>query len=450
MSIRGFAVMANAPSKVWTIVKREYLERVRTKWFVIATIFGPLIFAGLIFGPMAMNQQDSATTALYNITVIDATTTGLGERVAQLIGGGKYANQMMPEVTVVPAHGVAQAESTLSHDIQNQRASGYLVVDSETVAGRSATYVGRRANSQPEMLQVASALREGIIGMRLEQRHLSPDQIDSITIVSPILHTEQFGQGGRGATGEAKTFLALFVAFFLYMSILLYGQSMLSGVIEEKMTRVAEVVLSSIRPSALLAGKVIGVSAVGLTQQVIWILGSLGLLMLTNSGHGSAVAPTSDNKLGALSTGIIAAAKVVPATWLMLVVLFFILGFIFFGSLYAAVGATVSSESEARQAAQPLTLLLVVTFVFISPVVSDPNGTLAQVWSMLPFSAPILMPLRMALADVPATQVVGSIVILLASCGAAIWLAARIYRVGLLMYGKRPTLTEMARWVREG
>lgn len=442
--------MADSPSKLWTIVKREYLERVRSKWFVIATLLGPILFAALILGPTLMTRQNPATTALYNVTVIDATTTGLGERVAQLIGGGKYANQYMPEVSVVPARGLAQAESAVMQDIRNQRASGYLVIDSETVAGRSATFVGRQADSQTDMLQVESAIREGIIGMRLEQRHLSPEQIDSITIVSPILHTRQLGHVAHGAVSDSKALLAMFVAFFLYMSIMLYGQSMLSGVIEEKLTRVAEVVLSSVRPSTLLAGKVIGVSAVGITQQVIWMLGSLGLLLLNNTSHTPAPGQLGEGKLSSLATAVLAATKLVPAFWLALVVFFFILGVVFFGSLYAAVGSTVSSESEARQAAQPVTLLLILTVVFIGPAVNDPNSTLAQVWSLLPCSSPILMPLRMAISDVPMTQVVGSIVILIASCIAAVWLAARIYRVGLLMYGKRPTFAEMARWVREG
>ena len=441
--------MAESPSKLWTIIKREYLERVRSKWFVIATVFGPILFAAVILGPMVLTHQDTATTALYNITVIDATTTGLGERVAQLIGGGKYANQMMPEVTVVPAAQVAQAESTVMHDIRDQRASGYLVIDSQTVAGRSATYVGRSADAKTDMLQVTSAIREGIIGLRLEHRGLSPDQVDSITIVSPTLHTAQIGRVGHGAVSDAKALLAMFVAFFLYMSIMLYGQSMLSGVIEEKLTRVAEVVVSSVRPSTLLAGKVIGVSAVGLTQQIIWILGSLALILANNTLHAPTV--TGDGGVSpSISATLLEATKLVPATWLALVVVFFILGFVFFGSLYAAVGATVSSESEARQAAQPVMLLLILTVVFIGPVASDPNSTIARVWSILPWSAPILMPLRMAITDVPTTEVVASIGILVLACAAAVWLAARIYRVGLLMYGKRPTLMEMARWVREG
>jgi ABC-2 type transport system permease protein len=438
--------MADSLSKLWAIVKREYLERVRSRWFIIATLFGPLLFAALILVPILLTRSDPATTALYNITVIDATTTGLGERVAQLLGGGKYANQFMPTVQVVPSKELTRAESLVTHDVVNRLASGYLVIDSQTVAGKSAYYAGRRSGSETDMLRVTNALREGIIGYRLERHGLSTDQIDSLTIVSPVLRTDRIGDTGRDSVGEAKTVLAIFVAFFLYMSIMLYGQSMLSGVIEEKLTRVAEVVVSSVRPETLLAGKVLGVSAVGLTQQIIWILGSFALILGYNALFGSG-APIGTPSLSAMA---MQAVQLVPAVWLLLVVLFFILGFVFFGSLYAAVGATVSSESEARQAAQPVILLLILTVVFIGPVAADPSSRMAQVMSLLPFSAPILMPLRMAVMKVPSAEVVASIVVLILACCSAVWLAARIYRVGLLMYGKRPTLSELVRWIREG
>ena len=432
------------PSKLWTIVAREYVERVRTRWFLIATIFAPLFFALLLIIPAWLTQQDPATLALYNVTVIDATTTGLGERVAQLLGGGKYANAPMPEVRVVPTTVLAQAESAATADVLHRHASGYLVIDSETVAGLGARYVGRRADAQTDMLQITSALREGIIGMRLERRGLSSDQVDSITIVAPVLRTERLSDTGRGEASESKVVLATFVAFFLYMSIVLYGQSMLSGVIEEKLTRVAEVVISSVRPGTLLAGKVLGVSAVGLTQQVIWLAGAAALV----SGYGH-LSSSAASPAMAGAAGIMSAARAVPGWWLALVLLFFLLGFVFFGSLYSAVGATVSTESDARQAAQPVILLLVMTVVFIGPVINAPMGTLARVLTLLPFSAPILMPLRLAIAPVPAGDVVASIAILAVACAGVVWIAGRIYRVGLLMYGKRPTLREVARWIGE-
>jgi len=186
----------------------------------------------------------------------------------------------------------------------------------------------------------------------------------------------------------------------------------------------------------LLAGKVLGVGAVGLTQQVIWIGLTYVMLKLRTPIMAKLGAPTMNFSLPDIS---LAAA--------ILFLLFFLLGFIFYSSLYAAVGSSVNSESEARQAASPLMIMIVSTGVFIQPVLLNPTGTLAKVLSLIPISSPIIMPIRMAVTGVPPLELAGSLILLAIGCLAALWLASRIYRVGLLMYGKRPTMKEMARWV---
>jgi ABC-2 type transport system permease protein len=216
----------------------------------------------------------------------------------------------------------------------------------------------------------------------------------------------------------------------------IYGQTIMSGVLEEKTTRVAEVVMSSVPTDTLLAGKVLGVGAVGLTQQVIWIVTTYVLLKLRAPIMEKLGAPTMSFTLPDVSLG----AGII-------FLLFFLLGFVFYSSLYAAVGASVNSESEARQAASPLMIMIVSTAVFIQPVLLNPTGTTAQVLSLVPFSSPIIMPIRMAVTGVAPLELTASLVFLAIGCFAALWLASRIYRVGLLMYGKRPTLREMAKWV---
>ena len=349
----------------------------------------------------------------------------------------------MPEVRVVPATQLAQAESVATRDIMLRRASGYLVIDAQTLTDASARYAGRRDDAKIDMLQVNDAIREGLIGLRLERHGLSSDQIDSMTIVSPTLHTEHIGDEGFNGTDEAQVLLVIFVGFLFYISIVMYGQSMLSGVIEEKATRMAEIVMSSVRPETLLAGKVLGISAVGLTQQLIWVGGAVLLVLARTSFFGSSPA-------SAPMTAVFHAALGVSWWWLALLLVFFLLGFVFFGSLFAAGGCTVSNDSDARQAAQPIMLLLVASIVLLQPVISDPSGSLARTLSILPLSSPMLMPLRMAVSSVSPLDIAASIGVLLLSCGAAVWLSARIYRVGLLMYGKRPTFTELGRWIREG
>jgi len=195
-------------------------------------------------------------------------------------------------------------------------------------------------------------------------------------------------------------------------------------------------VMSSVPTDTLLAGKVLGVGAVGLTQQVIWIGLTYVMLKLRTPIMAKLGAPTMNFSLPDIS---LAAA--------ILFLLFFLLGFIFYSSLYAAVGSSVNSESEARQAASPLMIMIVSTGVFIQPVLLNPTGTLAKVLSLIPISSPIIMPIRMAVTGVPPLELAGSLILLAIGCLAALWLASRIYRVGLLMYGKRPTMKEMAKWV---
>jgi ABC-2 type transport system permease protein len=226
------------------------------------------------------------------------------------------------------------------------------------------------------------------------------------------------------------------IGFLLYMSIVIYGQTIMSGVLEEKTTRVAEVVMSSVPTDTLLAGKVLGVGAVGLTQQLIWIVTTYVLLKLRAPIMARFGAPTVNFSLPDISVGAG-----------LIFLLFFLLGFIFYSSLYAAVGSSVNSESEARQAASPLMIMIVSTAVFIQPVLLNPTGTTAKVLSLVPVSSPIIMPIRMAVTGVPPLELGGSLVLLAVGCLAALWLASRIYRVGLLMYGKRPSMKEMAKWV---
>jgi ABC-2 type transport system permease protein len=270
--------------------------------------------------------------------------------------------------------------------------------------------------------------------------------------------TEKIGDNGREkGSGIGNVIFGYIVALLLYMMIVLYGQTILRGVMEEKTTRVAEVVVSSVSTDILLAGKVIGVGLVAVTQVLAWVALSITLMF-----YG---APLLERKLGAgaMAAGAAGAAAGRPAavpsafadalptlsmTTALALLLFFVLGFIFYASLFAAVGAMVNSQEDVQQASMPVMLLLVSSVIFMTPIMTNPGSGLARTMSLLPFSAPILMPLRMTLIPVPWYEVAGSIAGVAVACLLAIWMSARIYRVGLLMYGKRPTFGELARWVR--
>jgi ABC-2 type transport system permease protein len=423
-------------AKLWAIIKREYLERVRSKWFLIATFLGPIFFAAIIIVPAWLASRSKATSQVYKIVILDATGTEFGKRLSFAIAGDTTDEDKTPDVRVIAPAELTKAESLATHDVMEKKKVGYLVVDQQTVAGEVARYAGRNASSIPDMAQIRSALRQTILASRLESIGIDNSRTKALTFIPLNFSTERITERGRGGSGMASVFFGFAIGFLLYATIIIYGQTIMSSVIEEKTSRVAEVVMSSVPTDTLLAGKVLGVGAVGLTQQILWIATTYVLLKLRAPLMEKLGAPAVTFSLPEISLGAA-----------ILLLLFFLLGFIFYSSLYAAVGSAVNSEQEARQAATPLMIMIVFAGVFIQPVLLNPTGTTAQVLSLVPITSPIIMPIRMAVTGVPPLELAASLGFLLIGCVAALWIASRIYRVGLLMYGKRPTMREMARWV---
>lgn len=419
--------------KIFAILKREYLERVRTKSFLIATFFGPVLMAVLLILPAWLATKTRISTDVANVVVIDASGTDLGDRVAkQLSRNGGSA-----EVRAVAPREVAAAESLATQEVVAKKREGYLIIGQETASGERARYAGRNASTLPDMRFVEESIEQSVRNSRFEAAGLDGQQVQAMSDVRLSLGTVRLSERGRGSAGRENVALAYVIALLLYMSIVLYGQSIMLSVIEEKTQRVAEVVVSAVRPSQLLAGKVLGVGAVGLTQQLIWVLSGILLVKFQ--------APIMQ------AMGLGAAPVAVPSVSLgtaLIFLVFFVLGFTFFTTLFAAAGSMVSSTQDAQQVATPLTMLIIPSILLLTPVLLEPNGVLSRVVTMIPFTAPILMPVRMSLTSVPWFEVLGSIAIMLLTCLAAIWVAARIYRVGVLMYGKKPSMSEVARWIR--
>ena len=422
--------------KLMAVIRREYVERVRSRWFLIATLFGPLFFGLLMFLPAIIASRDKGAADASRIAIIDATGAGLGDRVASRISGGISGGTSQASVFVATTEGVAAAESLATKDVMADKVKGYLVLDEATLAGKRARYAGSNTTALFDMQKLERAVQHEVVALRMEKSGIDPDVGRQITELNVNVTTERLTKAGRGGSGQINFFFGLAVAMLLYMTIFIYGLNVLRGVLEEKQTRVAEVVISSLPATRLLAGKVIGVGSVGLTQLVLWLAMSFTMYKVREpilAKFGAAQMPLNMPDVS-LGTGVVLLA-------------FFVLGFMFYAGLFAAVGATVNSEQEAQQAQMPVVLLLVTSIMFVQNVLLQPDGKLSRILSMLPFSAPIVMPLRMTVAPVPALDV--TIALLSVSLGAcaSVWLAGRIYRVGLLMYGKRPSVREVFRWV---
>lgn len=422
--------------KLTAVIKREYLERVRTKWFLVATLFGPILMGGLMIVPAYLSSRGMASADVSNILVLDASGTDLGRRVAGVLGAVS-GDTTAAHVRVVAPDQLARAETTATREVMRRAIRGYLVVDRLTLDAATARYAGRNATSLPDVDRIERAVQQSVMSLRLEREGFDPGRVQMLANVKATVRAERITDRGRGGSGQITMFFAFAVAFLLYMLIVLYGQTIMRGVMEEKTTRVAEVVVASVPSDTLLAGKVLGVGAVALTQLALWIATSVLVILARRPitqrlGLQTIEIPLPDVSLG---TGLV-------------LVLFFVLGFTFYASLFAAVGSMVNSDQDAQQAATPVTLLIVFSAIFIQPVLLNPNATISAVVSWLPFSAPIIMPVRMSLISLPWYELTGVIAGMLLACAVAVWFASRIYRVGLLMYGKKPTMGELVRWLR--
>jgi ABC-2 type transport system permease protein len=423
--------------KFWVVFKREYLERVRSRWFVFATILGPITFGAITVGSAVLSERATVSSDASHVIVLDATGTDLGSRVVGNLGGGIGGDTSTAVLRMVTPETRVAAESTALHSVMRGERIGYLVLDDSTLAGVRARYAGRNASAIADIQRVQETVRHAVLTERLAAAGLDPQRISALTRVPMALDAVRVTERGAGGSGMSGAFFGYMVALLLYMMIVLYGQSILRGVTEEKSTRVAEVVVASAPPETLLAGKIFGAGGVALTQELIWVLASAAIVYwrkpIFHLFHAQDVAlPLPSISIGAA----------------LALVLIFILGFFLYAALYAAVGATVDNQEDAQQASLPLMLLLICSTMFIGPVWLSPTSTLARVTSWIPFSAPILMPLRMSITQVPASEIAGTIAGLAVSCALAIWAAARIYRVGLLMYGKRKSVGEILRWLR--
>lgn len=424
--------------KVWAIVQREYLERVRTRWFAVATIFGPLLFGALMFLPAYAAMRSRGSADIARIRILDATGTEVGRRVANELNGGAFGDTSRTQVLAIAPADLPAAETKATNDVLSTDLRGYLVLDPKTLAGRGARYAGQNATSISDMRRIEVAVTREVLAQQLRSAGVSPVEAERLKRMSFELHAERITTTGRGGSGQISILIAISIAMLLYVTIFIYGQNVLRGVMEEKQTRVAEIVVSSVRPTSLLAGKVLGVGAVGLTQIVIWLLASFAMARYRIRLLAMMGIDAAPIQFPSLSIGLV-----------LLLLLFFLLGYTFYAALFAAIGAMVNSEQEAQQAQLPIVMLLIISIMFLQPVLNSPDGKLANVLTWLPFSSPIVMPLRMSAVNVAAWEVAASILALAAGCYIAVWIAARIYRTGLLMYGKRPTVMELARWIRE-
>jgi ABC-2 type transport system permease protein len=434
--------------KLWAVIRREFSTRVQTKAFVIGTVLGPVIMGFMMVLPVLLASRE---TDAKRIVVIDAADGQFGlelERaLAEVRRGGPDSK---PRYTVmrVPAQGRLQAVrdslvplTGLARDTVHQ-VDGLLFATEEAVESGDVIYLGDNVGSFGDMAVLERNVEAVLRTERLERRGVDPVLVREAS-GRVRLQTSKITEGREtGESGEASFALAYVMSFLLYFSLLIYGIQVMTSVIEEKTNRIMEVLASSLTPFQLMAGKVIGVGAVGLLQLTIWV----GTAMFL-SANAAAIAGMFNMPPEAASQMPIPA---IGGGLLVVFLAFFLIGFFLFAAAYAAVGAMCNTMQEAQQASTLLTLVVAVGFISIFSLLNEPNGTMAKTLSMIPFFAPIVMPVRYSLTSISIIEVLTSLAITFATMLVIAWIAGRIYRVGILMYGKKPTLKELAHWVRTG
>lgn len=420
--------------KAWAVIRREFSTRVRTRWFVISTLSVPLLLFGTLLVPLWVGAS-RGDSRIRHVVVLDVSQSDAGSYVGmQLVRAGGFVVGRVEggDDSVRRDYLIDSLRSV----VELGGVDGFLVIGQGAVPSGVMEYYGQNAGSAREMRELESALQRAISELRLREAGIDMKlvadaagrvQVERVMVRGP----------GRGALGEGAVVLAYLMAFTLYIALFVYGQSVLRSVVEEKTTRIVEVLASSMRPATLLGGKVLGVGAVGMFQLAIWV--ACGYATYRFRGVAASILDAPD--FSTLSVAGIGGGALGVA------VAYFVLGFFLFSTLYAAAGAVVTSEQEAQHAQLPVTLLLVPGILLFPAVLDDPTSGLAAALGLVPFSSPIVMPARWIVGVVSPAELAGSLVILLFTTVVMIFVAAKIYRVGILMYGKRATFGEIARWL---
>lgn len=432
-------------NKIWLIIKREYTTRVRNRSFILSTILLPLFFVGFIVASTYLSIRSEEGQ---KIAVVDETGVFKNSFKSDNVITYEFPNDVNTSNFKEKGY---SALLYIPRDIDNKNDSISLISNKQLTM----------ANEDRVRDQINDALKNRIfLEHNIDKKIL--DSINSIKTEEMVKFTPVIKQGDR--TEQSKAGLAYGIGFgsgiLIYMTLFIYGAAVMRGVMEEKMNRIAEVIISSVRPFQLMAGKILGIAAVGITQLLIWIL----LIVVLVSAASFFFSPDSiqsvqEAGMANQMSGANQAANnfksvtdsFLSANWALILpcfLFYFLGGYLFYASLFAAVGSVVNEDPQEAQALMlPITMPIILSFIVMTTAVGNPDSSLSVWASIIPFSSPIVMMARLPAGGVPAWQLILSMVSLIAGFIFTTMLAAKIYRTGILLYGKKVTFKEMGKWL---
>ena len=442
--------------KFLAIVKREYVQRVRAKMFIVSTVLLPIVMS--LFGIVPAIILNIDAGGPLRVAVVDYTGKMYAPLQAAFLDeeSEEAAQQASPDPQVtnptrrgLPRMASRQFElrevktggrspeevrAELDRQLLAKQLDGYIILPADFIATGQAEFFNNNPGDMLSRGILHSSLTRAVREQRLIKANVDPETRKEL-FKQVELEAVKLGAGGEERDSGGSFVLVFGVGFIMYLAILMYGQVILGAVIEEKETRIAEILFSSVKPFTLMMGKLVGVSLVALTQLCIW-----GLAFATFALYGVSLL---------ISKGVPASIPNIPFSHYIYFGLFFLLGYFIYSTIYALVGSMVTTAQEGGQLAMPIILILVVSFYLFLPVSRSPDSAFSFWVSMLPFSAPVAMLVRIVTQTPPFWQISLSLLIGFSTVLLIMWFASRVYRVGMLMYGKRASIPEAWRWIRQ-
>ena len=430
-------------AKIWLITKREYLTRVQTKSFLLSTFLTPLFIIGLM--GLVIYVTVSENEAPKQVVVIDETL--------------RISNKLVEidPVRYIPSY---ESPEVIREEVLEGQWDGYILIESDFLSENStATFVHNGAGGISFYESLRSDLRDVTREIRLQDNDVSQDII-SIFEERPSLENKRINEEGIEEDSNAfvSSIAGILIGVFIFIGLFGYGAILMRSVIEEKTSRIVEIITSSVKPIELMVGKLVGVCLVALTQFGLWIATYAGITVFA--------APVAQffitQRMGSVPTDMVnpgmESASVdlsfldqfsVNPVFLMYFFVFFILGFLMYSSIFAAIGAAVDSEQDSQQFMTPVMLPILIGYMLNFRIAEVPDSTFATIVSLFPLTSPINMMTRLLVSNVPFWEVLLSIVLLIASVAGMMLLSAKIYRTGILIYGKKPSFKEIFKWIRQ-
>jgi ABC-2 type transport system permease protein len=441
-------------SKIGLIIKREYSTRVRKKSFLVLTLIGPLLFAGLIFAPMII--ANSSKTAR-RVVVVDATHSFCG-----IIPNTESANY---------DYGYCNFNIDQVRNIFMDSSDVSVLFIPTKVEQDNKVMLYSKTDPDMAVISGIELSMNGILEKsKMKAQNLDPTVIEAVKTSIDVQNTVN-----NKVTDSVYNFILGYASSFLiYMFIFLYSMQVMRGVMEEKISRIVEIIISSVKPFELMMGKVIGVCLVGLTQFLIWVIISVTVVSVGSgfiqkqqiNPNNARVEQTmkqgatqqekqimqsikNNSKSDAISKGASIIENLDRTNWPLVIgcfIFYFLCGYLLYSSLFAAIGSAVDAETETQQFILPVTAPLILSLIIMQSIIQDPQSSLAVWFSIIPFTSPIAMMARIPFG-LPVWQLLLSMALLIITIFGTIWLASRIYRIGLLMYGKKVSYKELGKWL---